>query len=112
MSIITLGGKTNGRQILSPEMINLTIREQAKGVDAVVEMLFRFGIGHGLTGKDIAVDLLSEGRIHFWEGIGGSIVILDLDRRVTISYAMNKLGNVWIGSERTRAYVKAIYTAI
>jgi hypothetical protein len=37
---------------------------------------------------------------------------MDVDRRMTISYAMNKMSNVGIGSERTKAYVKAIYAAI
>jgi CubicO group peptidase (beta-lactamase class C family) len=77
-----------------------------------VESPFRFGIGYGSTGEDTAVDWLPEGRICYWGGTGGSIVIMDLDRRMTISYAMNKMSNVEIGSERTKAYVKTIYTAI
>lgn len=112
MSVLTLDGRANGHQLLSPKTIDLIFQEQAKGIDAVVELPFRFGIGYGLTGKDTAVAWLPEGRVCFWGGTGGSIVIMDLDRRMTISYAMNNMSFVGIGSERTKAYIKAIYDAL
>jgi hypothetical protein len=36
---------------------------------------------------------------------------MDLDRRMTISYMMNKMGPGVIGSDRSEAYVRAIYAA-
>jgi len=112
MSALALGGSVNGHRLLSAETINLIFQEQAKGPDAVVGMPLRFGIGYGLTGKDTAAEWLPEGRICFWGGFGGSMVIMDLDRRMTISYVMNKLDFVGLGSERTKAYIKAIYDAL
>lgn len=47
-----------------------------------------------------------------WGGYGGVIAIMDLERRLTISYTMNKLADVGLGSNRTKAYVGAIYNAI
>jgi len=40
------------------------------------------------------------------------MAIMDLDRRLTISYAMNKMDNVGLGNDRTKAYAKAVYKAM
>jgi hypothetical protein len=53
-----------------------------------------------------------KGRVCYWGGWGGSIVIMDLDRKVTIAYAMNKMENIGLGNTRTKMYVKAIYQAL
>ncbi len=34
---------------------------------------------------------------------------MDLDRRMTISYMMNKMGPGIVGSDRGEAYVRAVY---
>jgi CubicO group peptidase (beta-lactamase class C family) len=88
------------------------VEEQSMGQDMVIAAPVRFGMGFGLTGKDTFVDWLPTGRICFWGGFGGSIIIMDLDRRLTICYVMNKLDSVGLGSNRTRAYVKAIYQGL
>jgi hypothetical protein len=36
----------------------------------------------------------------------------DLDRQLTITYAMNKMENLGLGNERTIAYVGAVYRAL
>ncbi|KAM3078080.1 hypothetical protein ACMFMG_002617 [Clarireedia jacksonii] len=105
LSAISLGGVVNGRKLLSPETIDLIFKEQSNGEDLVTGETFRFGIGYGLTGKNTNLHWLPEGHICLWGGYGGSIIIMDLDRRLTIS-------NVGIGSERTKAYVKAVYSAL
>jgi hypothetical protein len=40
------------------------------------------GVGYGL---------LPEGRVCCWGGTGGSLVIIDVDRRSTFAYVMNKM---------------------
>ena len=39
----------------------------------------------------------------FWVGWGGSIVVMDLDRRTTIAYTMNNMADSLIGSDRPPA---------
>ncbi|KAI9641310.1 hypothetical protein NHQ30_010112 [Ciborinia camelliae] len=112
LSSISLGGEVKGVRLLSQETIDLIFQEQSKGIDLVTRMNARFGIGFGLPGKDTNLKLLPEGRVCMWGGYGGSIAIMDLDRRLTISYTMNKLANAILDSERTRAYVRAVYSAI
>ncbi|KAK9311938.1 beta-lactamase/transpeptidase-like protein [Lipomyces starkeyi] len=110
LSVVALGGQIDGkRHLLSPETIDLIFQQQADGVDLAANMPLRFGIGFGLSGKHTAVDWMPCGRICFWGGYGGSIVIMDLDRRLTISYVMNKMDEVGLGSDRTKAYVEAVY---
>jgi hypothetical protein len=37
---------------------------------------------------------------------------MDLDRRLTISYMMNRMAPGIIGSDRSQAYVEAFYAAL
>ncbi|KAJ8064137.1 hypothetical protein OCU04_007972 [Sclerotinia nivalis] len=113
LSPISLGGEAKGVRFLSQKTIDLIFQEQSKGIDLVTGMNIRFGIGFALSGKDTDLKWLPEGRVCTWGGYGGSIVIMDLDRHLTVSYAMNKMDATGgLGSDRTKAYVNAIYSAI
>jgi hypothetical protein len=37
---------------------------------------------------------------------------MDLDRRLTISYMMNKMAPGILGSDRAESYVRAVYSAL
>ncbi|EXJ94477.1 beta-lactamase [Capronia coronata CBS 617.96] len=114
LSLVTLGGKdpASGREFLSREIIDRIFEQQCYGTDLVVKQKIRFGIGFGLTGADTEVHWLPRGRVCFWGGWGGSIGVMDLDRGITFAYVMNKMDNVGLGNQRTKAYVKAIYDAL
>ncbi|CZR69692.1 related to beta-lactamase [Phialocephala subalpina] len=114
LSTITLEGEVDGVRLLSPKTVDFIFQEQGYGIDLVVGIPLRFGIGYGITGDGdtIVDDWIPRGRVCYWGGWGGSVVIMDLDRKVTIAYAMNKMDNVGLGSTRTKAYVKAIYQAL
>ena len=45
-------------------------------------------------------------------GWGGSVILMDLGRRMTVSYMMNKMGSGVVGSDRGAEYVQAIYEAV
>jgi CubicO group peptidase (beta-lactamase class C family) len=107
MRTVTLGGG----DLLSSKTIDRIFDVQADGVDLVLEAPFRFGIGYALTPTP-AVPYLPEGRVAFWGGWGGSLAVMDLDRRLTISYAMNRMASGLLGSERSEAYVRAAYSAL
>ncbi|KAH7006578.1 beta-lactamase/transpeptidase-like protein [Fusarium venenatum] len=111
LSVVTLGGETGGKRILKEETVNLIFEEQQSGTDLVLQMPFRVGIGFGLT-PCVALDWLPEGRVCFWGGWGGSFIVMDLDRRMTISYTMNKMGSGLVSSDRAAVYGKAIYDAV
>ena len=71
----------------------------------------RWGIGFALPQPD-TLPWIPRERICFWGGWGGSMIILDLGRRMTISYMMNKMGAGIIGSERSAEYVTRVYEAV
>jgi CubicO group peptidase (beta-lactamase class C family) len=108
MSAISLGGEVDGVRLLSQGTIDLIFHEQANGVDLVLGIPLRFGIGFGLPQLE-TIPYIPDGRICFWGGWGGSVIIMDLSRRMTISYMMNKMAPGVVGSDRSEAYVKAAY---
>jgi CubicO group peptidase (beta-lactamase class C family) len=112
LSIISLGGKVEGKRYLRPTTIDLIFKEQANGTDLVTAMPLRFGTGYGIRGEGVEPFWLPQGRICFWGGLGGSLVVMDLDRKMTIAYAMNKMYPVGLGSNVTKSYVGEIYKAL
>lgn len=82
-----------------------------KRTPSAVGDVLRFGIGYALTGKDMSVDWIPEGRICFWGGFCGSVAIMDVDRKMTVSSVMKKMENVGLGNYRTKQYVRAVYIA-
>jgi CubicO group peptidase (beta-lactamase class C family) len=111
MSVIPRGGEVDGIKLLSPKTIDLIFREQQNGVDLVLGVPLRFGIGYGLPQAD-TIPYIPAGRVCFWGGWGGSLIIMDTDRRMTIAYMMNKMGPGVVGSDRGAQYVTAVYDAV
>jgi CubicO group peptidase (beta-lactamase class C family) len=111
LSVISRGGEVDGVRLLRPETVELIFREQASGVDLVLGAPLRFGIGYGLPQHD-TIPYIPDGKICFWGGWGGSVIIMDVGRRTTISYMMNKMGAGIIGSDRAERYLRAIYGAL
>ncbi|KAJ9652468.1 hypothetical protein H2198_008291 [Neophaeococcomyces mojaviensis] len=111
-SVVTLGGTVKGKKLLSQKTIDLIFQEQANGTDLVIGQPIRFGIGYGLRANEGPSDWFPHGKICFWGGWGGSIVIMDLDKKMTVTYAMNRMGQGTLGNARTQAYVNEIYKAL
>lgn len=111
LSPISLGGKANGVQLLSPATIDLIFKEQSHGIDLVLAAPLRWGVGFGLSERD-TFPYLPDERICFWGGFGGSMIVMNPDRRTTVAYVMNKMGAGLFGSERTNRYAKLIYGAL
>ena len=111
LSPISLGGTANGVQLLRPETIDLIFQEQSNGLDLVLYVPLRFGIGFGLPQPE-SVPSIPEGRICWWGGWGGSMIVMNPDRRTTFAYVMNKMGPGTTGTARTNRYATLIYEAL
>jgi CubicO group peptidase (beta-lactamase class C family) len=111
MRVVSLGGEAGGVRLLSDKTLDLVFDVQSDGIDLVLGVPFRFGIGFGLSPSG-AVPYLPEGRVCFWGGWGGSLIVMDLDRRVTTSYMMNRMAPGIVGSPRAEAYLTAVYSAL
>ena len=81
-SAVACGGEVNGVRLLSPRTIDRIFDVQFNGIDLVIGIPIKWGIGYGLA---------PEGRVCSWGGAGGSLVIIDVDRRITFAYVMNKM---------------------
>jgi CubicO group peptidase (beta-lactamase class C family) len=108
MRTVTLGG--SGPVKLSDKTVDLVFQQQSDGVDLVLMVPFRFGIGYCLGSP--LIPYVPEGRTFYWGGWGGSMIIMDLDRRLTISYMMNRMAPGILGSHRAESYVRAVYSAL
>jgi hypothetical protein len=54
-----------------------------------------------------------DGRVCWWTGWGGAIVVNDLDRRTTVAYAENRMqGTHLVSSSRTDAYVRTAFDCL
>ena len=107
---LSLGGEVDGVRLLSPETIDLVFDEQADGVDLVLGA--RSGSASATACERRHVPYVPAGRTFFWGGWGGSMIIMDLDRRLTISYMMNRWRPGILGSDRAESYVRAVYDAV
>ena len=81
-SAVACGGEVDGVRLLSPRTIDRIFEVQSDGIDLVIGMPFKFGVGYGL---------FPGGRVCAWGGTGGSTVIIDVDRHITFAYVMNRM---------------------
>ena len=48
----------------------------------------------------------------FWGGSGGSLVVVDVEARMTFAYVMNKLEGSPFGDQRNASILRAAYAAL
>ncbi|MDE3207065.1 MAG: beta-lactamase family protein [Acidobacteriota bacterium] len=111
LSAVSLGGASGGVQLLSSDAIETIFEQQSDGVDLVLGVPLRFGVGFALP-EPKTIPYLPSGRICFWGGWGGSMIIMDPDRRLTFAYMMNRMAPGIIGSSRAETYLRAMYSCI
>ncbi len=110
-SVVSCGGELSGRRFLSPKTLDLIFEQQSDGVDLALLTPLRFGIGYGLPHPQTVPEVPS-GRVCWWAGYGGSMVVNDLDRRITFAYTMNRMAGELVGSARCASYLKATFAAV
>ncbi|MFD7132219.1 serine hydrolase domain-containing protein [Streptomyces sp. NPDC059894] len=111
LSVLARGGEADGIRLLGEKTIDTVFDVQADGVDLVNGLRMRWGTGFALP-QPRTFPWIPEGRVAFWGGWGGSMIIMDPDRRMTISYIMNRMAPGILGSELSAAYVRAVYDAV
>jgi len=109
-SILSCGGEYNNFKLLSSNILEQSIQEQSYGMDLVLGLPIRFGLGWGLTSKEMPLG--PNPRTFFWGGWGGSMVIIDLDARLSIAFVMNKMVSTTTGDPRTIRLISAIYRSL
>jgi CubicO group peptidase (beta-lactamase class C family) len=94
-------GEVDGVRLLSPQTTERIFEVQSNGIDLVIGIPLKFGIGYSLG---------PEGRVCSWGGTGGSTVIIDVDRRITFAYVMNKMAPAAVIAPALAELVKDIVT--
>lgn len=110
-AVVANGGTVDEVDLLSPATIELIFDEQARGTDLVLGTPQRFGIGYGIADLEVR-PYIPEGRICFWGGWGGSTIVVDCDRSMTIAYMMNKMLPGTGGDDRGEGIVRATYAVL
>jgi CubicO group peptidase (beta-lactamase class C family) len=104
------GGEANGVRLLSAKGIEPVFDEQTYGQDLVLPIVVRHGIGFGLPSPEVPIT--PSERACFWGGWGGSVVLIDLDQRMSFAYMMTKMGEGTVGDLRAAGLLVAAYTAL
>jgi CubicO group peptidase (beta-lactamase class C family) len=106
-SVLACGGEMNGKRFLSEAGCEAVFEEQSNGTDLVLSVPLRFGMGYGLKNELLPI---SE-RACFWGGWGGSIVLIDVEAKLVVSYMMNKMESGLVGDLRGIGIIGAALVA-
>jgi CubicO group peptidase (beta-lactamase class C family) len=109
-SALACGGEVDGVKLMSEAGVERAREEQVRGTDLVMGTPLVFGNGFGLN--DASFPISPNPRAFFWGGWGGSLAIIDLDARATISYVMNRMEADLMGDQRGGGVAAAAYGAL
>jgi CubicO group peptidase (beta-lactamase class C family) len=108
-TLVANGGVANGKRILSEAGVRRALELQIEGDDLVLAMPVRYGMGYGLPSPTRP---FPNANTVFWGGYGGSLVIADMDARLCIAYAMNRMGATTVGDLRAGMLAVAVWQAL
>ena len=109
-SLIANGGHAFGKQILSRQGCDRVFDEQTNGPDLVLGFPIRFGMGYALNSATLPLG--PNPHTCFWAGWGGSLVIIDADAHICLSYVMNKMAHGLVGDSRGGRLAAAVYQSL
>ena len=107
--LLANGGMAKGKRILSDAGCRKALEPQIEGKDLILGVPVRYGMGFGLPGEMIP---LPNPNTIFWGGYGGSLVIIDMDRRTTFAYVMNRMVGTTTGDMRAFTLAMAMWQAM
>jgi CubicO group peptidase (beta-lactamase class C family) len=108
-AILANGGEAKGKRFMSEAGCRKALELQVEGDDLILGMPSRFGMGFGLAGGMLP---LPSQNVMYWGGYGGSLIIIDFDRRATFGYAMNKMAPTTTGDTRAFGLAMGMWQAL
>lgn len=108
-AILANGGVAKGKRFLSEAGCRKALELQIEGMDLILGVPIRFGLGFGLSGGMVP---LPNANTIYWGGYGGSLVIIDMDARTTFSYVMNRMEGTTTGDVRGFGLAMAMWQAL
>jgi CubicO group peptidase (beta-lactamase class C family) len=102
-SVISCAGEARGTRLLSREGVEALFTERSAGLDLVLGVPLRYGAGYGLASETMPMGP----HTCAWGGYGGSLVVSDLDVKLTVAYVMNRMEPGVLGDMRGASMVAA-----
>jgi CubicO group peptidase (beta-lactamase class C family) len=87
LAVLACGGEAAGGRLMSEAGCRRALEVQVEGKDLILGMSLKFGLGFAVAGPMVP----NPNTLH-WGGLGGSVVIVDLDARSTFAYVPNRMG--------------------
>ncbi|WP_421931877.1 serine hydrolase domain-containing protein [Phenylobacterium sp.] len=103
--LLANGGVAKGKRLLSEAGCRKALELQVEGTDLILGGPARFGMGFGLPSATVP---MRNPNTIYWGGYGGSLIIIDMDARTTVAYAMNKMAPTTTGDMRAFALMMAM----
>jgi CubicO group peptidase (beta-lactamase class C family) len=107
-ALLANGGIAKGKRLLSEAGCRRALEAQVEGTDAVLGIPARYGLGFGLSPM---IPLPGPDSI-FWGGYGGSLAVIDLERRTSCAFAMNRMGMTTVGDARGLSMAQEFWTLV
>jgi CubicO group peptidase (beta-lactamase class C family) len=89
MAPLANDGQLGDHRLLSPATIGRAFEVQADGLDRMTGYHFKLGMGYGLNCEHTPLGV--NDRTLWWAGWGGSMCVVDVENRLTVCYAMNRM---------------------
>ncbi|HAC81541.1 MAG: serine hydrolase [Candidatus Binatia bacterium] len=109
--ILATGGEADGVHVLSPETIARARTEESYGLDAILPLVSRFGVGFALPPAEEPTGPNLQAFGH--AGMGGSYGQADPEYRMGFGYTMNLMHTgSWLVDPRPRALLGGVYESL
>jgi CubicO group peptidase (beta-lactamase class C family) len=108
-SVIAGKGEARGVRLLSPQGTEPIFDVQADGIDKVLGVQQRIGMGYGLNNPP---DMPLGPRACYWGGYGGSVIVMDQDAGLTVCYVMNRMESGLVGDSRGADILAAAFAVV
>ncbi len=105
--ILANDGVAAGKRFLSSAGCMRARESHVEGMDRVLGMNIRFGLGMALGGA-----MMPGANTLYWGGYGGSLVIIDPDARTSFAFAMNRMAGTTTGDARAFGLAMSMWSAL
>ena len=103
-------GKIAPASRVDASVLDRFLRSNEAARDLVLGIGVTFGVGYGLSSP--RAPIAPNPRVCYWGGWGGSLVVNDVDARMTMAYVMNRMGQGTVGDDRAHRILRAVYDSI
>jgi CubicO group peptidase (beta-lactamase class C family) len=101
-------GEVGGRRLMSVRGCRAALAPRFRGLDLAFQIPIEWGAGFALS---MGPHDFGPGTC-FWGGSGGSLIVVDFERRMTFAYVMNRSVGAPFGDPRNARLVEATYAAL